>query len=253
MSQTAIDKHIESLALALSQAKRIVVMTGAGVSADSGIDTFRSKQNSLWAKYDPMTLASPEGFAKDPETVWRWYQWRRQQIVQATPNATHIGLAKLAERYDLTLITQNVDGLHTRAGSPQVAELHGNIMLNRCNAKGCGYQSKDVDVNAGLSVCPQCSNDYLRPAVVWFGESLDERVIDIAEQASIQADLFLSVGTSSQVYPAAGFAHLARAQGAKLVEINPQATALTEGVDWAIAEPAARVFSAFCENNQGVD
>ncbi|PWK53828.1 SIR2 family NAD-dependent protein deacylase [Pleionea mediterranea] len=243
-SSQLTDKQVESLARALEQAQHIVVMTGAGVSADSGIDTFRGKQNSLWAKYDPVTLASPEGFAKDPETVWQWYQWRRQQIEQATPNATHNMLAKLAERFSLSLITQNVDGLHHRAGSQQVAELHGNITVNRCNGECCDYQSANADSSAELSLCPQCKEHYLRPGVVWFGESLDENVLSYAEQAAQKADLFLSVGTSSQVYPAAGFAHIAKSHGATLIEINPQATALTSGVDLAIAQPAAKVFSA---------
>lgn len=232
---------IEQLENLLAESSKIVAMTGAGVSAESGIATFRDHETSLWAKYDPMELASPDGFARNPERVWAWYQWRRQQVVAAEPNPAHLGLADLALNHDLTLVTQNVDGLHARAGSEQVIELHGNIMRDRCN-DNCGFERAAADLSAPLTECPQCHNAWLRPAVVWFGESLDANALFRVEQATRQCSLFLSIGTSSQVYPAAGFARLAHQSGAAIVEINPNNTGLTAQVTLAINQPAGEVF-----------
>ncbi|NVJ60169.1 MAG: NAD-dependent deacylase [Gammaproteobacteria bacterium] len=234
---------ISQLEVFLSQSRQIVVMTGAGVSAESGIATFRDHKESLWAKYDPTELASPEGFAKDPHQVWAWYQWRRQQIAVAQPNPAHYGIAKLAERHNLTLVTQNVDGLHYRAGSKNVYELHGDIMKDKCNASNCDYQQPAKNFEAPLTRCPKCQDEYLRPSVVWFGESLNADLLFKVEQATEQCSLFLSVGTSSQVYPAAGFAELAYRNGATIIEINPNATGLTSQVTLAINKPAGEVFA----------
>ncbi|WP_144392170.1 SIR2 family NAD-dependent protein deacylase [Pleionea sediminis] len=236
------NSDIQNLYEWLTQAECITVMTGAGVSAESGISTFRDAQEGLWSKYDPMEMASPEGFSRDPELVWSWYQWRRQQVQQASPNAAHLGIAELQKRLKLYLITQNVDGLHQQAGSTEVIELHGHLFENRCHNSQCDYHESVVDIEEPLKRCNQCQSAYLRPSVVWFGESLDASVIDMAQKVSQQCDLFLSVGTSSEVYPAAGFANVALQAGAKLIEINPNATSLSSKVDLLIAKPAGQVF-----------
>jgi NAD-dependent deacetylase len=233
---------IQQLARWLQKSRTTVIMTGAGVSAESGLATFRDAQDGLWADVNPVELASPEGFARNPHRVWQWYQWRRQQVMAAEPNWAHIGIARLQSALGVKLITQNVDGLHQRSGSWQVCELHGNIMQNRCNSAKCDYSEAVTDASVELSLCPRCQSDWLRPSVVWFGESLDPGVIQFAESETYLCDLFLSVGTSSQVYPAAGFAQLAKSRGAQLVEINPNPTQLSAQVDLLIAQPAGQVF-----------
>ncbi len=244
------EEKIKSLAEWLKKAQNTVILTGAGVSAESGLATFRDPQDGFWAKYDPMEMASPEGFARDPHLVWKWYQWRRQQVVAATPNMAHIGIARLQSAMGVKLITQNVDGLHQRGGSEQVCELHGTIMRNHCNSMQCDYSEAVSDTSGELMRCPECNSDWLRPSVVWFGESLDSGVIQFAEAESYQCDLFLSVGTSAQVYPAAGFAQLAKSRGAKVVEINPNPTDLSHRADLLIAEPAGAVFAQLIDELQ---
>ncbi len=234
--------ELSTLADWIRNSSRTFIMTGAGVSAESGLSTFRGQNNSLWKQYDPHRLASREGFAEDPQLVWDWYQWRRQQIVQAQPNSAHTGIAWLQQRLPVFLVTQNVDGLHHKAGSELIYELHGNIMRNRCYDELCDYSEEVSDVTAGLSFCPQCHKHYLRPSVVWFGENLDTKVLSEVERISSSCELFLSVGTSSLVYPAAGFAHVAHSNGARLVEINIEATALSDEVDLLITSSAGEVF-----------
>ena len=183
------------------------MLTGAGVSAESGIPTFREAQTGLWEKYDPLELATPEAFLRDPELVWRWYRWRRELVARAQPNAGHIALAQLAQRVPrLTLVTQNVDGLHQRAGSADVVEFHGNLFENRCFAEGCLV---DVTADAMVPTCPGCGA-LVRPGVVWFGEAIPGQALDASFAAATDCDVFLSVGTSSLVYPAAGLADVAR-------------------------------------------
>jgi NAD-dependent deacetylase len=214
------------------------VLTGAGVSAESGIPTFREAQTGLWEKYDPLELATPEAFLRDPELVWRWYRWRRELVARAQPNAGHIALAQLAQRVPrLTLVTQNVDGLHQRAGSADVVEFHGNLFENRCFAEGCL-----VDVTAGAMVptCPGCGA-LVRPGVVWFGEAIPGQALDASFAAATDCDVFLSVGTSSLVYPAAGLADVARNSGAVAAEVNPDPTDLANSFDHAIAGEAGTV------------
>ncbi len=237
-----MEEKLKRLGDWLTQSQQTVILTGAGVSAESGLSTFRDPQQGFWAKYDPMEMASPEGFARDPHLVWKWYQWRRQQVVQASPNRAHIGIARLQSALGVKLITQNVDGLHQRGGSEQVCQLHGTIMRNHCNSAQCDYSEAVSNTRCELMRCPECDNDWLRPSVVWFGESLDPKVIQFAEAESYQCDLFLSVGTSAQVYPAAGFAQLAKSRGARVVEINPNATDLSSRADLVIAHSAAEVF-----------
>ncbi len=240
-------REINQLVDWITTAQRIVIMTGAGVSAESGIATFREAKDSLWAKFNPQQLASPEGFANDPETVWQWYQWRRQQVLSASPNPAHGGIAKLQLKFDASLVTQNVDGLHQKAGSPEVFELHGNLFRDRCNNSVCSYQRDSIDVSAPLTLCPQCESSYLRPSVVWFGESLSAHVLDQVTEKTARCDLFISVGTSAEVYPAAGFADLAQSNSARILEINPNVTVLSTRADWVIAEPAGKVFQSLME------
>jgi len=224
-----------ALIKALQQAERIVALSGAGLSAESGIPTFREAQTGLWAKHDPMTLASPEGFARQPELVWQWYQWRRSLVAQSQPNAGHRALVELERRRPETrLITQNVDGLQQTAGSAQVLELHGNLKRTICSQTGkeIGEQwlARHSDIQPPPS--PHHPEGRARPDVVWFGEALNHDTLQQAIEASQRCDLMLVIGTSGLVHPAASLPLLGREHGARLIEVNPQTTALSEQVDW---------------------
>ena len=212
----------------LAQAQRIAVLTGAGVSAESGVPTFRGAQG-LWRQYRPDDLATPEAFARDPKLVWEWYNWRRGLLAAAQPNAGHDALAELERRAaSFMLITQNVDGLHQRAGSQNVLEVHGSIWLLRCTQ--CGREWEDTAPS--LAIPPHCHcGGMARPGVVWFGENLNPKVWTAAEQAAGACDVLLVAGTSAVVYPAAGLAPLARSAGAKIIEVNIEATALSRAAD----------------------
>jgi len=208
----------------LRAARRVAVFTGAGVSAESGVPTFRDAQTGLWARFRPEDLATPEAFRRDPATVWNWYAWRRELIGGVQPNPAHRAIAELQQRFDtLTVVTQNVDGLHQRAGSRDVVELHGNIWLDLCFE--CGRRS--AQPGGGTEVPPRCAycNGLLRPGVVWFGESLPPSAWDRALDCAQRADIFFCIGTSSLVEPAARLPHVARAAGAVLVQVNPVPTA----------------------------
>jgi NAD-dependent deacetylase len=211
----------DALTEALRDARHVFVLTGAGASAESGVPTFRDARHGLWAKYSPEQLATPDAFLADPALIWRWYRWRREMVLKAQPNAGHVALARIARRLPrLTLVTQNVDNLHQRAGSSGVIEFHGNLFTDRCFSEGTvivGDHAQDVPT------CPQCGG-YLRPGVVWFGEAIPEHALNVSCAAASDCDVFLSVGTSSEVYPAAGLAELAAGQSSLLVEINPQPT-----------------------------
>ena len=217
---------------------KIRVLTGAGISAESGIPTFRGK-DGLWNKYDPMELATPEAFRKDPRLVWEWYDWRRQLIARAEPNEGHRIIAEIEKKFsDFWLITQNVDGLHQRAGSKKVIELHGNIWKVRCVS--CGRE--DYDYRTHLpEIPPRCENcgGLLRPGVVWFGESLPMDALQKAYELSEDADVFIVVGTSAQVYPAAELPFVAKRNGARLIEVNPEETPITPYADVSIREKAS--------------
>ena len=190
--------------------------------------TFREAQTGLWEQFDPHELATPEAFLRDPELVWRWYKWRRELVSRVQPNPGHYALAELARLVPgLTLVTQNVDGLHQRAGSQEVVEFHGNLFEDRCFAEDCVVTDGDMDVPAPR--CPGCGG-FLRPGVVWFGEAIPSQALDTAGHAAANCDVFLSVGTSSLVWPAAGLGDAARESGAMLIEINPDATILTDRV-----------------------
>ncbi|MCC7478191.1 NAD-dependent deacylase [bacterium] len=228
------------------RARCIVVSTGAGTSAESGIPTFRDAQTGLWARYDPVMLASYEGFVTDPENVWRWYDERRQAMALASPNPGHLALARwealaLAGGQEFLLATQNIDGLHSRAGSMHLLELHGNIWFAR-PLKGAYSEACEL---------PQCplpqlppydgQGRLLRPHVVWFGEMLDNAVLSQAMVTAGRADLLLVVGSSSQVYPAAALPHAALRKGGTVVEINPSETELTPHAHFSLRGPSGEL------------
>jgi len=205
---------------------RIAVLTGAGVSAASGVPTFRDP-GGLWRQYSPQELATPEAFDRDPLLVWEFYDWRRQRVAGCTPNAAHLVLAEMdASVPDFILATQNVDGLHPAAGSRRILFLHGDIWRLRCTS--CRYrgESRQVPLDPLPPLCPDCGA-VLRPDVVWFGEALDSLVLNRATQAFAQADIALVVGTSALVYPAAELPLLTRQRGGKVYEFNTEATPLS--------------------------
>ncbi len=207
----------------LKSARHVVVSTGAGVSAESGVPTFRGA-DGLWKKFRPEELATFEAFQANPQIVWEWYQYRREIIHKIKPNPGHHAIAEMPRLFDaLDLITQNVDGLHRAAGSEDVIELHGNIMRNKCI--DCGGLSDDLGF---AQFPPQCKcGGRLRPDVVWFGEMLPAQALERAERAASSCDIFFSVGTSGVVQPAAGLPYLARRHGAYVVEVNAEPTELT--------------------------
>ena len=216
----------------LQRARAVVVLTGAGVSADSGVPTFRG-QDGLWRNFRAEDLATPEAFSRDPRTVWEWYDWRRGLLATKYPNPAHYALAELEGRYEgFALITQNVDGLHALAGSKALVELHGNIWKVRCTSCGQIRLNRDVPI-ALLPLCPECTG-LLRPHIVWFGESLNPDDLAQSQDALLSCDLLLIVGTSGLVYPAASFASVARAAGAFVVEVNLDPTPHTAQVDVAV-------------------
>ncbi len=215
----------------LRSASRVAALTGAGVSQESGLRTFRDSQTGLWAQYKPTDLASPEAFARDPKLVWDWYAWRREAIKSVRPNPGHYAIVEMAERIpDFVLITQNVDGLHALAGSSSLLELHGNIQRVRCF--DCGRFSDRWDEESEM--VPRCETcgGLLRPDVVWFGEALPPLVLEAAVEAARRCELFLSIGTSGVVQPAASLAFAAHNRGALVVEINMEPTPLTPKADY---------------------
>ena len=214
------------LLASLRQAQRVVVMTGAGASAESGVPTFRDAQTGLWANFKPEELATADAFRRNPKRVWEWYAWRREQVRAVEPNAGHFALAALAKRFrEFTLITQNVDGLHQRAGSKRVLELHGNITRVKCFDEDIAIPEWS-ETGEAPPRCPRCRG-YLRPDVVWFGEEMPDHEMREAMRATSACDVFLSIGTSSVVYPAAMFPEVALRVGATVVEINSEETPLT--------------------------
>lgn len=229
-----IDKVREILSGSVSP----VILTGAGISAESGVPTFRDK-DGLWRNHSPQDLATPEAFERDPFLVWEWYDWRRSVIASKTPNQAHRALAALEKRKTgLTLITQNVDGLHTLAGSRNVLEVHGSIWRTRCVE--CGNSSENRDVP--ISILPRCRcGAVLRPDVVWFGEALPEGLFARAFEASSNADLMMVIGTAGVVQPAASFALRAKDAGAFLVEVNLEETPLTKVMDVSLIGRAGEV------------
>jgi len=232
----------------IGEADSIVVLTGAGISAESGVPTFRG-EGGLWRKYRAEDLATPEAFARDPNLVWEWYRYRQRVIGKAEPNAAHDALVRLersAPRF--LLITQNVDGLHRRAGSKQIVEIHGNIFRARCEADG---ESCELTGEEEETIPKSRSGGMMRPDVVWFGEMLPAGAIGDAHRASEGASLFLSIGTSAVVYPAASFPLVAKERGARLIEINPEETPLTPHADIAFQGKAAEILPGLVDSAFG--
>ena len=210
---------------------KLVALTGAGVSQESGLRTFRDAQTGLWAQYKPEDLASPQAFARDPKLIWDWYAWRREAVKGVRPNAGHYALAEIEKRIpQFTLITQNVDGLHRMAGNQNVLELHGNIQRVRCSECYTFTEAWGDDTES----VPQCvvCGGLLRPDVVWFGESLPRDQLEAAVEVARSCDVFFSIGTSGVVQPAASLAHAARNRGAVVVEVNAETTPLTQKANY---------------------
>jgi NAD-dependent deacetylase len=238
-AQTAILTKIRS-------ARNVVILSGAGLSAESGIPTFRDASNSLWANVDPMAVASLDGFERDPEQVWAWHEAMRQHFAAAAPNAAHEAIARLEallQPATVQVITQNIDGFHQLAGSSRVLELHGSARTVRCHRR-CGYLAPWDDV--ALRDCPICGSP-VRPDVVWFGESLDPTLFEFAQTAAETADVFLTVGTSGVVQPAASLAVRAKNHGALWIEVNPGETPQRTLADYAIQASATEFFTSLCQ------
>lgn len=230
----------QSVADMVKSARRIAVLTGAGVSAESGVPTFRGK-DGLWNNYRAEELATPEAFGRDPALVWRWYDWRRTLIAPLTPNPGHYALAEFETIFPkFTLITQNVDGLHAKAGSRAPIELHGNIWKTRCVYEGTIFDNHETPLK---KIPPRCQNcgALIRPHIVWFGESLEEDVLGAAIEAAENCDMFFVIGTSAVVQPAASLAHVARRNGAKVMEINMEETSITPFADVTLLGPSGKV------------
>lgn len=238
--------HIsDELIQLLRQARRVVVLTGAGISAESGIPTFRQAQTGLWAQYDPEELATRAAFRRNPRLVWEWYAWRRQLVQQAAPNPGHLALAQWERLVPgFTLITQNVDGLHRQAGSQHVIELHGNIRRVKCFDHD--HPAESWSEAETPPCCVQCGS-FLRPDVVWFGESLPAVGLHQAVTAVQNADVLLSIGTSALVQPAASLPLEAKSRRVPIVEINPQPTPLTSAFNFVLAGPAGEVLPAIVQ------
>ena len=232
----ALSARLADAARLLREAKRIVCLTGSGASAESGVATFRNVENGLWSRFDPQRLATQEGFAANPGLVWQWYMHRLAAVEQAQPNGGHKALAELERRTaDFVVVTQNVDDLHERGGSSRVLHLHGKLNRFHCNV--CGFDHELLPAERRATLPPRCFScgGPVRPDVIWFGEPLPSRVLDKAWHASERCDLFLVVGTSGVVYPAAHLPLLARQHGAAIIDINPEATPISEQADIHLA------------------
>ncbi len=238
--------RIETAARWIREATRVTALTGAGVSAESGVPTFRGA-DGLWKKHRVTDLATPEAFRRNPKLVWEFYNWRRELIARVSPNPAHYALAKLENKKPgFVLITQNVDGLHRMAGSINVLEIHGSIWKLRCTS--CLYQEEDRRVPLPeLPRCPECKA-LLRPGVVWFGEALDHDILDQAFRASGNCEVMLVIGTSAVVHPAASLPMEARARGARIIEINPEETPQSVMADIAIRGKAGIVLPEIVGN-----
>ena len=230
----------------LAEAHRVAVLTGAGVSAESGIKTFRDP-DGLWAKLNPAELASPQGFMSNPDLVWSWYQHRRDIIYSNKPNPGHYAIAEMEDLFpEFTLITQNVDRLHQSAGSTKVYELHGNIIDNHCMNCKEPYV-KEIDTESKTPpMCDKCGGK-IRPSVVWFGEMLPYDALMQSQNAAAASDVFFSVGTAAEVYPAADLPIVALRNGALVVEVNPNNTVISNAVHIKLAAPSGEALPILIE------
>lgn len=230
----------------LADANLVMVLSGAGMSAESGIPTFRDAQNGLWARYKPEELATAEAFEADPARVWSWYQERRKRVREARPHAGHRALVALESLVPaLSIVTQNVDGLHQLAGSTHVAELHGNILRSKCHVTLRPISEEWLaDSSQAPPRSPYISNGFARPDVIWFGELLPQETLQQAMEVAVLCDFCISVGTTSQVQPAASLPVMALEHGARLVEINPRETPLSLHADLCLRGTAAEVLPA---------
>jgi len=234
----------DSLIDTLKNSASIVFFTGAGISSESGIPTFRGKEG-LWNKFKPEELANFDAFIRNPELVWEWYNYRRRIVHEAKPNPAHLTIAEMQNHFkDVTVVTQNVDNLHRRAGSKKIFELHGNIENNFCIS--CKKnQDEDLDFSHGVPKC--VCGGLIRPGVVWFGEFLPEDQFRGGELAAMKADVFFVVGTSAVVYPAAGLVYTAKASGATIVEINIEETEISSSVNYSYFGKAGEILPKIFE------
>ncbi|MFJ6132464.1 SIR2 family NAD-dependent protein deacylase [Janibacter terrae] len=248
MTDTDPHQVPDAVVEAVRGARRVLVLSGAGMSAESGVPTFRDAQTGLWEAFDPSQLATAEAFRLDPPFVWAWYAWRMRLVRDVEPNAGHRALAELAGLREVTISTQNVDDLHERAGSPVAAHLHGSLLALRCADCESPYPGEpalpsEPTERIDPPTCPECAGD-VRPGVVWFGELLPPEAVE-ATEAAIEAlepgDVVLVVGTSGIVYPAAGYPAMARAEGATIIEVNPLETEISDMCHHHVRGPAAQV------------
>ncbi|MEU4565193.1 NAD-dependent deacylase [Micromonospora sp. NPDC023956] len=254
MDSIPADPPVGEAAALLGRARRVVVLTGAGMSAESGVPTFRDALTGLWQRYDAQALATPEAFRADPELVWGWYEWRRHAVRQAVPNPGHRAVATIQTRIPGTvLVTQNVDDLHERAGSPDPVHLHGSLFAPRCSA--CSRPAPVPDGTDGEPAdgrrvppprCAHCAAP-VRPGVVWFGEALPPVALEAAVEAASACDLLLTIGTSGLVYPAAEIPQVAARLGATVVQVNPEETPLDRIAEVNLRGPAATVLPALVD------
>lgn len=255
---TDLTDNIRQVARLLTDAERVCCLTGAGVSAESGVPTFRG-HGGLWEGRRPQEVATPEAFQADPQDVWRFYQWRRRKLADCRPNPGHYALARLEEMIpDFTLVTQNVDSLHHQAGSRRVIELHGNTWINRCTGqRRAPDQPPCPEIRAtaedgfeDIPYCPTCGS-MMRPGVVWFGEMLPSEAFSEAVAAARNCQVILVAGTSAVVQPAASIATWAAETGAAIVEVNPEATPLSAGADHCLTGPSGEILPAIVEQMTG--
>jgi NAD-dependent deacetylase len=238
------DERTERAAELLAAAPSVCVSSGAGMSAESGMPTFRD-EDGLWSKVNVEEMATPQAFARDPVKVWEWYRWRRQELAKIEPHAGHRMLAEWEERVDdFVVVTQNIDGLHHAAGSKNVIELHGRLDTVRCTR--CDYQFQGLDDLGVDPRCPECEAR-LRPAVVWFGEMLPPGAIEAAFEAARRCAVMLVIGTSGVVQPAASLAEVAKSYGARIIEVNPNATALSSLADVCVRSGCRDALTAIDE------
>jgi NAD-dependent deacetylase len=243
MDNATINRFPDDLIQRLKSAQRVAVLTGAGISAESGVPTFREAQTGLWERYRAEDLATPEAFRRNPRLVWEWYAWRRELVSKAQPNLGHLAIVEMELRFPaFTLITQNVDGLHQRAGSGgrfPIIELHGNLQRTKCWREDCLVETWE-DSGEIPPRCPHCGS-LLRPDVVWFGEILPQNALQSAREATQECEVFFSIGTSSLVEPAASLPYLALQAGGCVIEVNLFPTPLTSQASYVLNGTAGKI------------